>query len=148
MSLSILNTRANNLLCYLQMIFYKGVLCSFLDGKFIPGTVTINISEALVWAERIGGKKTKGACRHIKHGKSCIIQLEFDESLLLTAQEFQRAGVKEHNRLNCWTSEAKTKAQINNRVKYSVLTSEQVQNIISAVNYSTNTYTHAAIPQD
>lgn len=125
------------------MIFYKGVLCYFLDDKFIPGTVTTNISEAMVWADRISGRKTKGACKHVKHGKSCIIQLEFDETLLLTAQEFQRAGVKEHNRLNCWTSEAKTKAQINNRVKYSVLSEEQVQDIFFAVIYGANKHTHA-----
>jgi heterodisulfide reductase subunit B len=120
------------------MIFYKGVLRSFLDDKFIPGTVTTNLGEAMLWADRIRGKKTKGPSKHLTHGESCVIEVYFDESKLLTHDEFQRAGVREHDRLSCWTSQAKVKAQINIKAEYVVLKDEEIYSKFSLSNHNLN----------
>jgi hypothetical protein len=107
-------------------IFYKGVLRSLLNDNFRPGTVTKDFKEALRWAERIKGSVKKGPSRHISHGKSCVIEIIFDERKLHHHDEFQKSGVSEHDRKNCWTSIAHVKAQINSKVEYRVLTDEEV----------------------
>lgn len=112
-------------------VFYKGVLRSFLSDKFVPGTVTKDFNEALRWAERINGNKTKGPSRHIKHGNSCVIEMFIDEDTLSDHNEFQRPGVHEHARKNCWTSQNKTKAQINIVTKYNILTDEEIWDLIT-----------------
>lgn len=113
------------------MVFYKGVLRSFLNDKFIPGTVTKELSEALTWADRIKSNKRHGPARHIKHGSSCVIKMEIDETTLLDYNEFQRPGVIEHKRKNCWTSQSKVKAQINTVTDYQILNDEEIYNLIT-----------------
>lgn len=123
------------------MKFYKACLLTdllFINGQYhpggsdeyIPGTMTNKYSEAALWHERIRSTKTKGIHRNIKHGRSVIIEVEYDESTLLDHCEFQRSGVKEHDRLNCWTSSQKQKAQINTVVKYRIMSDEEVNNRI------------------
>lgn len=103
------------------MKFYKGVLEEDLKkSSYIPGTVTTSMMEALMWKERIESNKKKGAAKHVRHGKSVIIEIEYHGELL-ECDEFQRAGVKEHNRSNCWLSTAKDKAQINTPVTFKIL---------------------------
>ena len=109
-----------------MVTFYKGVLCTDLRDSYVPGTVTTSFKEAMQWCERISSNKSKGAARHVKHGRACIISIEHDESTLQQCDEFQKAGVQEHSRVNCWTSLAKTKAQINTPVKYRVLSDDDV----------------------
>lgn len=101
--------------------FYKGVLLRDLVPNYIPGTVTTCLKEAEMWAERICSKKTKGAAKHVRHGKSCIIEIIY-EGDLESHLFFQASGVSEHQRKNCWTSAAKAKAQINTICKYRILT--------------------------
>ncbi len=109
------------------MIFYKGVLEKDLNtSRYVPGTVTTNMSEALMWKERIEGKPKKGASLHVRHGKSVVIEINYDGDLL-SCEEFQRSGVKEHSRLNCWLSAAKDKAQINTPVSFKVLTLLEIE---------------------
>lgn len=110
------------------MLFYKGVLQSDLKHNYVPGTVTTNFNEALMWKERIESSKSKGAARNVRHGKAIIIEINFDGEIL-SHDEFQKAGVSEHNRNNCWTSQHKTKAQINEVVNYRVLTNEEINNL-------------------
>jgi hypothetical protein len=124
------NPRANNLLGYYEMVFYKGTLRSFLKPGFIPGTVTRDVNEAACWADRISGKSKKGPSKHISHGKSCVIAIVYDEKKLKPAAEFQRPGVHEHKRENCWTSDAKIKAQINTPVEYEILTDEEIWDLL------------------
>ena len=112
------------------MIFYKGVLKSFLNENFIPGTVAIDFKTAHVWKERIEGKKAKGASKHIKHGHSVVIEIHYD-GMVHSHDEFQVAGVSEHNRKNCWTSAAKDKAQINVPCKYRVLNDEEINQLFT-----------------
>ena len=112
------------------MIFYKGVLKSFLDEKFIPGTVAVDFKTAHVWKERIGGKKAKGASKHIRHGHSVVIEVHYDGDIH-SHDEFQVAGVSEHSRKNCWTSAAKDKAQINVPCKYRVLSDEEIDKLFT-----------------
>ena len=111
------------------MVFYKGVLLSFLSDAYIPGTVTTDFNIALMWAERIEGNKKKGAARHIRHGKSCIIEIQYDGPDLLDHNEFQRKDVHEHERKNCWTSLAKNKAQINTVCEYRILSDEEINKL-------------------
>lgn len=106
--------------------FYKGVLVGDLKSVYVPGSVTTDIREALMWKERISSNKRKGAAKHVNHGTSCIIELVVDTSEFLTANEFQRKGVSEHNRLSCWMNSVKTKAQINQPANYVVLTDNQL----------------------
>lgn len=101
--------------------FYKGVLASDLKSTYIPGTVTKNRKEAELWFERIVSKKRHGPSRHIRHGEACIIEFEFDETMLLNHSNFQESGISEHSRVNCWTSTAKVKAQINIPIDYVIL---------------------------
>lgn len=77
---------------------------------------------------RISSNKSKGAARHIKHGKSCIIEIEFAGEIL-HHEHFQKPGVAEHKRPNCWTSAAKDKAQINDICKYRVLTDKEIDQL-------------------
>lgn len=96
------------------MIFYKAILEKNLNNEaIIPGTVTTDFDEAMLWYNRYNSKKNNGITRHLEKGKAVIIELYFDETELKSAFEFQRAGVHEHQRMNCWTSIMKTKAQIN-----------------------------------
>lgn len=110
------------------MKFYKGVLATDLMPGYVPGTVTAVFSEALMWKERICGKKTKGASRHVRHGKAVIVEITYDGELL-DSSHFQKEGVSEHDRLNCWTSAAKTKAQINTPCEYRILTDGEVNRL-------------------
>lgn len=103
------------------MIFYKGVLVSDLKESYIPGSVTTSYEEALIWKYRIESKKTKGAARHVRKGKSCVIAIEFDQTKLMNHEEFQRSEVKEHNRTSCWMSAVKDKAQLNTVCQYEVV---------------------------
>ena len=112
------------------MIFYKGVLKSDLHiVNYVPGTVTKNFNEALMWKERIESNKSKGAAKHVRHGKAVIIEIMFDETILLDHNEFQRQGVKEHQRNNCWLSSAKDKAQINTNIDFRILTDEEINKL-------------------
>lgn len=61
----------------LKMKFYKGVLVTDLKPGYIPGTVTTVFNEALMWKERISGKKAKGASKHVRHGQSVIIEITY-----------------------------------------------------------------------
>jgi hypothetical protein len=108
--------------------FYKGVLESDLKTSYVPGTVTTVFNEALMWKERIESNKTKGAARNVRHGKSVIIEIVY-ESDIATHEEFQRSGVKEHNRVNCWTSSAKNKAQINSVCQYRILDDSEINQL-------------------
>ena len=102
------------------MLFYKGVLVSDLSEKFIPGSVTTELHVAEMWANRISSKKSKGAARHVRHGRSCVVEIEFD-GVLISHDEFQRPGVKEHKRLNCWMNAVKDKAQINTECAWRII---------------------------
>lgn len=113
------------------MKFYKGVLESQLSARYIPGTVTVSFKEALMWKERIESNKRKGAARNVLHGISKIIEIEYDEKDLLSCDEFQRAGVSEHKRKNCWLNSVKDKAQINTCVNYRILTDEEIDKLFS-----------------
>lgn len=115
------------------MKFYKGVLrASFDSGSQlrIPGTVTTSISEALMWKERIQSNKKKGIHKNIHHGEAIIVEIIYDGELA-GFEEFQRSGVTEHSRGNCWTSAAKTKAQINTACAYRTLTLPEIEQLIS-----------------
>lgn len=104
--------------------FYKGVLISDLTENYIPGTVTLLKREAVQWKNRIDSNKKKGATNHIRHGKSCLIEISYDGKLG-EAHEFQESGVKEHSKNNCWTSLAKNKAQINTVCKYRIMSEDE-----------------------
>lgn len=112
-----------------MVTFYKGVLCTDLRDTYVPGTVTTSFKEAMQWHERISSNKLKGAARHVRHGKASIISIDYDETTLQQCDEFQKAGVQEHSRVNCWTSLAKTKAQINTPVQYRVLSDDEIWNL-------------------
>lgn len=112
-----------------MVTFYKGVLCTDLHEGYTPGTVTTSFKEAMQWCERISSNKSKGAARHIRHGKASIISIDYDESTLQQCNEFQKSGVQEHSRVNCWTSLAKNKAQINTPVQYRVLGDDEIWNL-------------------
>lgn len=94
------------------MLFYKALFKKDLIPGFIPGTVTSDVNEAYKWFRRYKSKK-KSRYDICGRGSVVIIRFNFDETTLLTANNFQLAGVSEHNRLNCWTSSLKVKAQIN-----------------------------------
>lgn len=102
-----------------MITFYKGVLISDLTERYIPGTVTTNIAEAVTWMDRISSKKRYGASKHIKHGPACLIKIEIDSSILKSHSQFQMAGVAEHDRESCWVNAGKSKAQINQPCSYS-----------------------------
>lgn len=107
------------------MKFYKGVLKEDLCNNYIPGTVTNDFKEALIWKNRISGNKAKGAAKHVRHGKAVVIEFEFNEKDLKHYIHFQIKGLTEHNKDNCWCSGGKTKAQINTPIlSYKVLTIE------------------------
>ena len=80
---------------------------------------------ALEWMERIQSNKNKGAAKHVRHGKFCIIEIQYNGELL-DCIEFQKSGVTEHSRTNCWLSAAKNKAQINTVVKYRILSDSEI----------------------
>ena len=108
------------------MIFYKGVLVTDLEVKdYIPGTVTVDIWEAQKWVDQIQTKKHNGKSRHSRKGVACIIEINFPEDKLLLSTEFQRSGVSEHSRISCWTSNLRTKAQINTAVNFKILSSDE-----------------------
>lgn len=90
----------------------------------------VDFKIAHIWKERISGKPKKGASSHISHGKSFVIEIIYDGSLN-NHNEFQTTGISEHNRLNCWTSAAKDKAQINVACKYRVLSKEEVDKLFT-----------------
>ena len=109
-------------------MFYKGVLLTDLEvSQYIPGTVTKDIWEAQKWVEQIQTKKHNGKSRHSRKGQACIIEIDFPENELHSCVEFQRAGVTEHARISCWTSNLKTKAQINTPVSFKVLSSNEIE---------------------
>lgn len=103
-------------------------------GGFIPGTVTSDPEEALDWYYRYNvpqGKKIKnkeyGPKRHINRGEAVIVAMFLDVSAFHGADEFQRGGISEHARENCWTSATRTKAQINTPVtKFIELSDEEL----------------------
>ena len=106
--------------------FFKGVLVKDLKDGYIPGSVTTDIREALMWKERISGSKQKGAAKHVRHGASCIIKLTVDISLFKTCHEFQRSGINEHTRDNCWMNAVCSKAQINVPTPFIILTDDEL----------------------
>ncbi len=110
------------------MKFYKGVLVTDLKPAYVPGTVTALFNEALMWKERISGNKAKGASKHIRHGQNVIIEIDYTDGLFVHTH-FRVEGVAEHSRVNCWTSIAKTKAQINTPCKYRVLTDVEINQL-------------------
>lgn len=113
----------------MEVTFYKGVLLSDLSDHYTPGSVTTDIREALMWKERIESKKNKNAAKHVRHGKSGIIKITLDTSGFLSADEFQRAGVSEHSRSECWMNAVRTKAQINHPTSFVLLTDAQLNNM-------------------
>jgi len=110
------------------MKFYKGVLVTDLKPGYVPGTVTAVFNEALMWKERISGNKAKGASKHVRHGKSVIVEIEYSGQIL-DHSHFQQEGVTEHSRSNCWTSAAKTKAQINTPCNYRILNDSEINQL-------------------
>ena len=112
------------------MVFYKGVLLADLNkANYTPGTVTKKFNEALMWKERIQSNKSKGAAKHVNHGKAVMIEITFDETILLNHDEFQRPEVTEHQRNNCWLSSAKDKAQINTNVNFRIHNDEDINKL-------------------
>ncbi|KKU52415.1 MAG: hypothetical protein UX72_C0005G0010 [Parcubacteria group bacterium GW2011_GWA2_47_10] len=119
-------------------VFFKALNKKDLDTAkakgFVPGTCTKDPAEALQWYYQYNlpeGKKQKkkeyGARRHIKRGEAVLVAFRADTRNFLSATEFQRGGVHEHERKNCWTSGAKTKAQINTPVDaYVEITDEEL----------------------
>lgn len=104
-----------------QETFYKAIpVASLSKSEVIPGTVTTDYKEALQWYERYNSakKNPKGPAKHIERQPACIIKFKYDTSKLLSSEEFQRAGVREHDRRSSWTSLAKEKAQINEPIKH------------------------------
>ena len=81
-----------------------------------------------MWKERIESNKKKGAAQHVRHGKALIIEITYVDEIH-SHDEFQKAGVIEHNRMNCWTSVAKTKAQINTMCEYRVLSDIEINSL-------------------
>lgn len=115
-------------------IFYKGTVTATVDDRFVPGSVTTDIRKALVWKERLESKKTKGAARHVTKGKSCVVMFSY-EGELNDHSEFQRPGVSEHDRGNCWMAADKTQAQINTKVRnVRILTNAEVESTIQRLN--------------
>ena len=113
------------------MIFYKGVNLNDLTDNYIPGSVTTDIKEAWMWKERIESKKKRcGKTRHVRNGKSIVIRIDVDVETLYNADEFQRNGVSEHTRRNCWMNCAKTKAQINTIHEYVKLSDAQAYSLV------------------
>lgn len=110
------------------MKFYKGVLVSHLNNQYIPGTVTTDFQTAFTWMNRISSNKNRGAARHIQHGKSCIIEIDYDGEIKDHGY-FQKPGIAEHKRENCWTSQAKDKAQINSICNFRILTDEEIDKL-------------------
>jgi len=108
-----------------MITLYKGVLASDLKPGYIPGTTAVDFKTAYMWATRIMSKKSKGAARHVRHGKSVVIKILFDGDIK-DHTFFQEKGISEHNRPNCWTSSAKDKAQINTPVKYEILSDDDI----------------------
>lgn len=74
-----------------------------------------------MWAERIASRKSKGAARHVKHGKSVVIRIVIDTAAFLDCNEFQRAGIAEHERANCWMNAVRSKAQVNVPINFTVV---------------------------
>jgi hypothetical protein len=102
----------------MNQLFYKGVLQSDLEClSYIPGSITTDLKEAQMWADRIASRKRKGAARHVRHGKSVVIAMFIDTSNFMNCDEFQN-GVKEHDRRNCWMNAVKSKAQVNTPVSF------------------------------
>lgn len=99
--------------------FYKALPQADLKKDLIPGTVTTSYQEAYTWWERYNSvkKNVRGAARHIKRQPAVIISFSFPVADILGPEEFQRAGVSEHDRKTSWTSAAKQKAQINSPIK-------------------------------
>lgn len=100
-------------------VFYKALPKADLKNNLIPGTVTTSYDEAYSWWERYNStkKNVRGPARHIDRQPAVIIKFTYDESELLGPEEFQRAGVKEHDRKSSWTSSHRDKAQINDPIK-------------------------------
>lgn len=129
-------------------IFFKAVnekdLKQNQDNAYIPGTCTKDPKEALEWYFRYNlpehkkpKKKEYGARRHIKRGKAQLIAFMVDTDFLLSSEEFQRSGAKEHCRKNCWTSKEKIKAQINMPIgNYIELSAEDAFNMAQEQNIS------------
>lgn len=113
------------------MIFYKGVLKTDLRANYVPGTITTSFKEALMWAERISSNKVKGAARNVRHGKSVVIKIFIDDSMLKGHEYFQESGIAEHHRENCWTSAGKTKAQVNTPCDFVILTDTEINNLFT-----------------
>jgi len=98
------------------MLFFKTIFKEDTFICFIPGTVTTNLNEAYKWYRiYLSSKKNKFFIN--RKGIPIIISFEFSENKLLSYHEFQKSGISEHNRKNCWTSSLKTKAQINEVIK-------------------------------
>lgn len=110
----------------MQVTFFKGVLQKDLSNSYIPGSVTTDIKEALMWKDRISSKKNKGPAKHVRRGHSVIIKMTVDVSSFKDCQEFQREGVKEHHRDSCWMNTVRSKAQINQSVSFVVLTDKEL----------------------
>lgn len=119
-----------------HVVFFKALnradLESMKNGGFVPGTVTCDPEEALDWYYRYHvpeGKRIKskeyGPKRHLNRGKATIVAMRLDTSLFHGADEFQKSGTSEHERENCWTSAARTKAQINTPVAQFIELSEE-----------------------
>lgn len=110
----------------MQVTFYKGVLQKDLSNSYIPGSVTTDIKEALMWKDRISSKKNKGPAKHVRHGPSVIIKMTVDVSSFKDCKEFQREGVQEHLRDNCWMNTVRSKAQVNQVVPFVILTEQEL----------------------
>jgi hypothetical protein len=110
------------------MLFYKACFEEDLCQNYIPGTVTTSLSEALKWYRIYFSKKRKRFGINRK-GKVVIISMSVDTEHFLPAEEFQKKGVKEHSRQNCWTSSLQTKAQINTPTKVQLIPENTILNM-------------------
>jgi len=111
------------------MLFYKALFEEDIIAGFIPGTVTTDFHEAYKWWCRYSSVKRKkfGVKRC---GTPVIIRFDFDDKGLLPADEFQRVGIKEHARRNCWTGTIKTKAQINTPITPEIISTDDITRLL------------------
>jgi len=76
----------------------------------------MDIREALKWYLRYSSVK-KNTFGIDRNGTAIVVSFDIDAGSLMSMSEFQRKGVSEHERLNCWTSSTMVRAQINTPVK-------------------------------
>ena len=110
------------------MEFYKACFKEDLSLHYIPGTVTTDKFEAYKWFRRYSSKK-KDQFFIKREGEPIIIKFSFPEKEIGSHKIFQN-NVAEHNRITCWTSSLKTKAQINKEIlSWKILSDNEILNM-------------------